>query len=903
MLTRNDTVAIVPFNINIMTLEEFHKKYHYAQSTRMMQQYLDVKFEHQDCLLLFRMGDFYEMFFEDAILASRILGIALTKRGKNGEEEIAMCGVPHHALETYLNKLIEENYKVAICDQLETPEEAKKRDGYKAVVKRDVTRIITSGTITEETLISANQPNYLASVVLDKRDASICYADLSTSEIAVIDIPRHEILNELARLKPKEVLLSENLRGEQLANQIQNQLRLRISYQVDSFFATKKCQKIILDFYKIQDIKAIGELSLLQISSIGAVLEYLSLTQKQNIPLLPLPRMVNYHNFMIIDSATRRNLEITSNQLGGVKGSVLGCLDHTMTKAGSRLLYHFLSAPLIDIKQINDRLNITEFFYTNIKLAENIRKLLKSTSDLERSLTRITMNRACAKDLLSIKYTLEAALEIKGEMASTYGLNIPGHIEHLVRPLSGDNELYSLIDSAVRDDAPNTISEGGMIKHEYHPKLQELYDLIDNGKDHVEKLKNQYRNETSVENLKISHNNVIGLFIEVTSRHADKMLSNKFIHRQTTSNAVRYTTIELQKLESDMVNSRSLAINLELEIYHKICREVIDKAKFLRLLASALSQIDVFCNFAYIAHEYSYVRPILVSDLGFEITGGRHPVVERSLAKDQKGFVENNCSLSQNNRIWLITGPNMAGKSTFLRQNAIIAILAQIGCFVPAISAKIGVVDKIFSRIGAGDDLQAGQSTFMVEMLETSAILAQSTKNSLVILDEVGRGTSTYDGVSIAWAVLEYIHDTLQCRCLFATHYHELTTMSNFLPALKNYTVSIEEFGKEILFLHSIIEGAADKSYGIHVASLVGLPKSVIMRANDILQKLEKTSNSKGKTILHNESNNLSLFNLPVESEKEKKFKLLEQKLEYIDPDNLSPKEALELVYKIKQLI
>lgn len=887
----------------MMTLEEFRRKYHYEQSTKMIQQYLDVKFANLDCLLLFRMGDFYEMFFEDAVLASQVLGIALTKRGKNGEDEIAMCGVPYHALETYLNKLIEENYKVAICDQLETPEEARKRDGYKAVVKRDVTRIITSGTITEESLISASQPNYLASVVLVKNNASICYVDLSTSEIAVIDVPHNEILNELSRLKPKEILLSENLRGEQLASQIQHQLHLRISYQVDSFFATKKCQKIILDFYKIRDIKAIGEISLLQISSIGAVLEYLSLTQKQNIPLLPLPRIVNYHNFMIIDSATRRNLEITSNQLGQVKGSVLGCLDHTVTKAGSRLLYHFLSAPLIDIEQINYRQNITEFFHTNIKLVEKIKKLLKKTSDLERNLTRITMKRSSGRDLLSIKYTLDAALDIKGELVGCYGLNIPNYLDDLIKPLSGDAELYSLIEWAIRDDSPNNINEGGMIKHEYHPKLQELYNLINNGKQYVEKLKNLYCSETGIDNLKISHNNVLGLFIEVTSRHADKMLNTKFIHRQTTSNAVRYTTTELQKLESDMVNSRSLAISLELELYHKICQEVIDRAVLIRLVASSLSKIDVFCNFAYIAYEYNYVRPILSNDLNFEIIGGRHPVVERSLAKDQKNFVQNNCTLSQNDRIWLITGPNMSGKSTFLRQNAIITIIAQIGCFVPAIAAKIGVVDKIFSRIGAGDDLQAGQSTFMVEMLETSAILAQSTKNSLVILDEVGRGTSTYDGVSIAWAVLEYIHDTLQCRCLFATHYHELTTMSNFLPALKNYTVSIEEFGKEILFLHNIIEGAADKSYGIHVASLVGLPKSVIMRANDVLLKLEKASNSKGKNILNNESNNLSLFNLPIESKKEQKFNLLEQELNNIDPDAVSPKEALELIYKMKQLI
>ncbi|WP_341749606.1 DNA mismatch repair protein MutS [Candidatus Tisiphia endosymbiont of Sialis lutaria] len=886
-----------------MTLEEFHQKYNYVQSTKMMQQYLDIKFANLDCLLLFRMGDFYEMFFEDAILASQVLGIALTKRGSNGDCEIAMCGVPHHALETYLNKLIEENYKVAICDQLETPEEAKKRDGYKAVVHRDVTRIITPGTITEESLIDVCEPNYLASLVLLKNKASICYVDISTVEISVIEIPQNEIINELSRLKPKEILLSENLRGHQLASNINNQLHFRISYQVDSFFASKKCHKIILDFYKINDLKAIGEVSECQISSIGSVLEYLSLTQKQNIPSLPLPRLVNYHNFMIIDSATRRNLEITSNLLGKTKGSVLATIDHTVTKAASRLLYHFLSTPLIDIDQINSRQNITEFFYKNIAIVGNIKKLLKKTGDLERCLSRIMMNRGSGRDLLNIKYTLNAALEIKGEFIAHYGLNLPDYIENLIKPLSGNEQLYSLIDQAIREDAPNNTNEGGIINHHYHPKVQELYDLINNGKSHIEKLKNLYRLDTGIETLKISHNNVLGLFIEITLRHSDKMVDTKFIHRQTTSNASRYTTIELQKLESDMVNSRSLVISLELELYNKICWQVIDNAMFLRLLSCSLSQLDVFCNFAYIADEYNYVRPVLTNDLTFEIIKGRHPVVEQSLLCDKKSFIDNNCTLSESNRIWLITGPNMAGKSTFLRQNALIAILAQIGSFVPATSAKIGVVDKIFSRIGAGDDLQAGQSTFMVEMLETSAILAQSTKNSLVILDEVGRGTSTYDGVSIAWSVLEYIHDNLKCRCLFATHYHELTSMSNFLPSLKNYTVAIEELGKEILFLHNIIEGAADKSYGIHVAYLAGLPKSVIIRANDILAKLEKSATYKNKHILNTESNNLSLFNLPVESKKEMKFNKLEKEINKIDPDQLSPKQALELVYKLKGLI
>ncbi|CAA14759.1 DNA MISMATCH REPAIR PROTEIN MUTS (mutS) [Rickettsia prowazekii str. Madrid E] len=886
-----------------MNLHEFRQKYNYNVATKMMQQYLDIKFAHLDCLLLFRMGDFYELFYEDAILASNILGIALTKRGKNCEEEIPMCGVPYHALEHYLTKLIEENYKVAICDQLETPEEAKKRDGYKAVVTRDVTRIITPGTIIEENLISVTEPNYLTSLVIpkNKKTASICCVDLSTSKIFVINVPETEILNELARLKSREILLSENLKSSNISDSILKQFNCRITYQVDSFFAINKCEKIILDFYKIRDIKGIGEISNSQICAIGSILEYLSLTQKQNIPHLPIPKIINFHNYMTIDFSTRRNLEIVTNLQGNLYGSVLNTLNHTVTTQGGRLLYHFLSSPLTNIAKINHRLNITEFFYSNLGIVTRIRELLKNTSDIERCLTRITMNRSSGRDLLSIKYTLETAKTIKGLFSESYGLNLPHFIEKIIKPLSGDAELYNLIHMSIREDAPNNLNDGGIIKYEFHPKIAQLNDLINNKKLHVEKLKDQYRKETRIESLKISHNNVLGFFIDITPKNVNKILDPKFIHRQTTINSVRYTTYELQNLENELVNAQTLVIRLEKELYTDICRKVIEKSSYLKILANSLSGLDVFCNFAYIADEYDYTKPEFTNDLSFDIVKGRHPVVEAALRKTSKSFVYNDCHLSEAERIWLITGPNMAGKSTYLRQNAIITIIAQIGSFVPAKSAKIGVVDKIFSRIGAADDLIKGQSTFMAEMLETSAILAQSTKNSLIILDEVGRGTSTYDGVSIAWSVLEYIHDKLQCRCLFATHYHELTVMKNFLPALQNYTIAIEESGKDILFLHNIILGASNKSYGLHVAALAGLPTSVINRAAQILLKFEKISISKEKNILSNASNNLSLFNF--EHEKPISNSKLDEEFKTIDPDKISPKEALELIYKFKKLV
>ena len=885
-----------------MQLQQFKEKYNYAGATPVMKQFLDIKFVNIDCLLLFRMGDFYELFYEDAITASRILGIALTKRGKTGDEEISMCGVPHHALENYLNKLLEDGFKVAICDQLETPEEAKKRGGYKAVVNRSVTRIITPGTIIEESLLEAAKPNYLVSVMIGKQRASIAAIDLSTSDIFVVSLSEDEIINELARLQPKEILLSEKYRSSELASIIGTNLEMRISFQVDSFYAANKCEKNILDFYKISALSGIGQLQNEQISAIGSIIEYITLTQKENLPKLPKPKILNYHKFMSIDASTRRNLEISMTQTGVIKGSLFSCIDNTVSKSGSRLLYNYLSAPLVDINAINKRLTVTKFFYENLSLVELIRKSLKKTGDLERCITRLNMGRSTPKDLLSIKYTIEIAESIRADFVSKVGIDLPENIEKIIKHLLGQSELYELISNSIREDAPNSIADGKIIKHDYHPKIAELYNLIDNGQSEINKLRDQYRTETGIDTLKISNNNVIGLFIDITARHANKILDDKFIHRQTTANSIRYTTKELQELESKMVNAKLLVVNLEQEIYNKICLQIVDNQQKLLSLANSLSMLDVYCNFAFIADEYNYCMPELSDDMCFEIEDGRHPVVEHALEKASKSFVYNDCKLSMDERIWLITGPNMAGKSTYLRQNAIIAILAHIGSYVPAKIAKIGLVDKIFSRIGAGDDLNKGQSTFMLEMLETSAILAQGTHRSLIILDEVGRGTSTYDGVAIAWSVLEHIHDKIRARCLFATHYHELTAMEDILPALTNYTVSIDDQGDKILFLHKIKKGAADKSYGVHVAELAGLPKPVIIKAKELLKKFEKNSINTNKQVLKNESHNLSLFEVTTANSDSKKYKSLFDEVTIVEPDKLSPREALDVLYRLKEL-
>ncbi len=885
-----------------MQIEEFKAKYKYQDATPVMRQYLDIKFAHFDCLLLFRMGDFYELFYEDAITASRTLGIALTKRSKSGADEICMCGVPHHALENYLNKLLDEGFKVAICDQVETPEQAKKQRGYKAIVNRLVTRIITPGTIIEESLLEAGEPSYLVSIAMEKGNAAIAAVDLSTSEISVISVPEAEIINELARLRPKEILLSDKYRSNEIASIISDQLDMRISFQVDSNYAPKKCEKNLLEFYHISALDAIGRLQKAEISALGSIIEYISLTQKENLPKLPKPKILNYQKFMGIDASTRRNLEIVASSSGGVRGSLFATIDSTVSKAGSRLLYNYLSAPLVEIDKIKARLDVTKFFYENISLAESVRKSLKKTGDLERCITRLNMGRSTPKDLLSIKYTIEIAEKIRADFVNSVGMDLPSHIEPIIKPLLGQGEIYELISSSIRDEATNSIADGGVIKRQYHPKIAELYNLIENGQAAIEKLRNQYRKETGIDTLKISNNNVIGLFIDITARHAGKIVDDKFIHRQTTANSVRYTTTELQELESNMVNAKLMVVGLEQDIYHKICAQAIDKQQSLLDLASSLSLLDVYCNFALIADENNYSMPILSDDIGFEIIGGRHPVVEQSLKKSNDSFIQNDCKLSMDERVWLITGPNMAGKSTYLRQNAIITILAHIGSYVPAESAKIGVVDKIFSRIGAGDDLNKGQSTFMLEMLETSSILAQSSHKSLIILDEVGRGTSTYDGVAIAWSVLEHIHDKIRARCLFATHYHELTALEDILPALENYTVDVDDSGARILFLHKIKKGFASKSYGVHVAELAGLPKPVIRKATELLKKFEKDSGKTNKEIMKNESHNMSLFEVSTDPES-KKHKQLFNNLTNIDPDTLSPKEALDALYKLKEQI
>ncbi|MES2214668.1 MAG: DNA mismatch repair protein MutS [Pseudomonadota bacterium] len=795
----------------MLSIQEFRTKYNYTSHTSVMKQYLDIKFEHQDTLLFFRVGDFYELFFEDAVDASAALGIVLTsRRSKAQQSNIQMCGVPHSALNSYAFKLVEAGYKVAICDQADVDAMSPGISPVDKILKRDVVRILTPGTISEESLIDAAVPHYLVSIASLRKRVSIAYLDISVSEFCVSEVDINQLATELGRLNPKEILITcTNLGSNKALQPYLHIMRYRSknSEQMDSRGPFSDTQKAAIDI----------------------IYEYIKHTQKNNLPHLPAPKLISINDFMTIDPSTRRNLELVASQNGGRKNSLLGAIDCTITKQGARLLYQYLSSPLANIDKINKRLDITEFFYLNSNLLDEVRNILKNSGDVERILSRISMNRANVLDLLQIKFAISKGHEIIEAFTNNIGVSYPSYIEQVLKPLYGNTELLQIIDSS-------TSESDASIKPSYHPKLLELHNLLKKNEGVLDQLKLKYSKITEIPNLNISHNNILGLFIEIMPKYISKITDPVFIHKQTTASAVRFTTAQMQQIESDMVNAKALADALEKEIFESICKTVLERAENLRKLAYSISALDVFCSLARHARAVRYTRPTLTNDQSFEILGARHPVVEKNI----QAFVPNDCNLSGVQRIWLLTGPNMAGKSTFLRQNALLVLLAQIGSFVPASFARIGIVDKIFSRIGSSDDLYKGQSTFMVEMTETSAILANATSRSLIILDELGCGTSTDEGVAIALGCIEYIHDIITCRCLFATHYHELTYMTSHLQSLQKYTADIRGNEDGITFLHKIIKGVANSSYGIFAASQAGLPQAVIERAYEVLKSHKK---------------------------------------------------------------
>ena len=871
--------------------------------TPMIAQFLKIKSEYPDALLFYRMGDFYELFFDDAIAAATALDISLTKRGKHLGEDIPMCGVPHHASENYLLTLIRKGFRVAVCEQLESPAEAKAR-GSKSVVNRGVVRLVTSGTLTEESLLSARENNYLSAFAILRDESAFAWVDVSTGDFHVQNCPRISFGPMLAQLNPAEILISES-NYENFLEQTKEFGSTLTSLSPASFDSTSGIKRLC-DLFKVNSIDGFGSFSRSEISALGAIIDYLEITQKGKLPALKIPIKENLENFVQIDSSTRRNLELTQTLSGSKNGSLLRVIDRTVTGPGARLLEKRLSSPSTCIKTITPRLDSIDVFKSNNMLRMEIQNTLKQTADMERAFLRISLDRGGPRDFLAIRDSLE-----KGQDLSKSLINLDSNlIEEAEKNLNGNEKIIALLKDVFSDSAPLLARDGGFIRSGFNVQLDDIKKLRDDGRQIISSMQAQFSSMTGIGSLKIKYNNVLGYFIETPATHAKKMLgeefSNTFIHRQTTANAVRFTTLELSEIETKILNAGGRALSLELEIFEQTKIKILEFSENILLAAKALAEIDLAVALADIAVSENWCRPKLDTSRKFKIIEGRHPVVEAALQKEPSGvFIANNCDLSAGSDgdkpIWLLTGPNMAGKSTFLRQNAIIALMAQIGSFVPAESAEIGIIDQLFSRVGASDDLARGRSTFMVEMVETAAILNQAGENALVILDEIGRGTATYDGLSIAWATLENLHNINKCRALFATHYHELTGLTVSLPGLMNATVSVREWEGDIIFLHEVRKGAADRSYGVQVAKLAGIPQTVINRATEVLEKLENNDqDGKTQTLI----DELPLFNIsPSNLVKPDTTSSVEIELKSIHPDELTPKDALSLIYKLKAFL
>ena len=874
-----------------------------AAVTPMMAQFLEIKEAHQDALLFYRMGDFYELFFDDAVAAAEALDIALTKRGKHLGEDIPMCGVPVHSAEGYLLTLIRKGFRVAVCEQLEDPSEAKKR-GSKAVVKRGVVRLVTPGTLTEESLLDARRNNFLASLSVVRDSAAIAWVDISTGEFRVLPCSVASFAPEPARLLPREVIVSELKQSDFL--DLVHGSGAALTPVLPTAFDSQSAENKLAELFSVESLEVFGAFSRAEVSALGAIVEYLDLTQKGKLPLLRPPLREAVSSTMQIDAATRRNLELTRSLSGDRKGSLIDAIDQTVTAAGGRLLEARLSAPSRVLATIESRLDSTKWFYDNPDARDDIRVHLKGCPDIQRALSRIAIGRCGPRDLTAIRSALGHFPEITSVLGEVASVQFTGWTDSL----SEFGNLFDLLDCSLVSEPPLLARDGGFIATGCNAELDEARKLRDEGRSVIAKFQSEYAQITGIGSLKIKHNNVLGYFIETPATHAEKMLSaplsDQFIHRQTTANAVRFTTVDLSEIETKILNAGAHALELEKALFESLCQATLQESDRLGRAATALAEIDIASAFAQSAQNQGWCQPQIDESRAFRVVGGRHPVVERALKSDSGSpFIANDCDLSadDNAAIWLLTGPNMAGKSTFLRQNAVIALLAQAGSFVPAKEAHIGIVSQLFSRVGAADDLAKGRSTFMVEMVETASILNQADKNALVILDEIGRGTATYDGLSIAWATLEHLHDSNSCRALFATHYHELTQLADKLDGVKNATVAVKEWEGEVIFLHEVRQGAADRSYGVQVARLAGLPDAVVERAKIVLEALEK-GEREGSTRQKALIDDLPLFSAqPAPAPRRvQESTVLERTLEELLPDEMTPRQALDAIYKLKAL-
>ena len=885
-----------------------------ARVTPMMEQYLEIKAAHPALLLFYRMGDFYELFFEDAEIASRALGIMLTKRGKHQGADIPMCGVPVERADDYLHRLIAQGFRVAVCEQMEDPAAARAR-GNKSVVRRDVVRLVTPGTLTEDTLLDARANNYLLAIARARASNGgdrfgLAWIDISTSEFVVTECSAAELPATLARINPNEAIVTDALYGDTELAPMLGDLSA-VTPLTRDVFDSSTAERRLCDYFAVATTDGLAAMSRLEATAAAAAVTYIDRTQVGKRPPLSPPAREAVGTTMAIDPATRANLELVRTLAGERRGSLLDAIDCTVTSAGSRLLAQRLAAPLTDAAQIAHRLDAVASFVADGGCREDIRTILRAAPDMSRASARLSVGRGGPRDLAGLRDGILAADQTLARLSDLEQppQEIAFVIEALRRPL---RDLAHELTRALAEQLPLIKRDGGFVREGYEAALDEARNLRDASRMVVAAMQARYADQTGVKGLKIRHNNVLGYFVEVTAQHGDKLMSPPlnatFIHRQTLAGQVRFTTAELGEVEAKIANAGERALNLELEIFDRLTGQALAISDELRAAAHAFALLDVATALAKLAIDDNYVRPDVDTSLQFAIEAGRHPVVEQALKRDGAPFIANSCDLSpapgqHSGQLWLLTGPNMAGKSTFLRQNALIALLAQIGSFVPAARAGIGVVDRLFSRVGAADDLARGRSTFMVEMVETSAILNQAGERSLVILDEIGRGTATFDGLSIAWAAIEHLHETNRCRTLFATHYHELTALSAKLPRMFNATVRVKEWQGDVVFLHEVLPGSADRSYGIQVAKLAGLPPPVIARAKAVLAKLEAQDRGQTARAL---ADDLPLFAVTSRATDEDRppseTEQLVDAVKALHPDEMSPREALEALYRLTSM-
>lgn len=875
-----------------------------------MAQYLALKAGHPDALLFFRMGDFYELFFEDAHIAARALDITLTHRGQHDGAPIPMAGVPHHSSEAYLMRLIRQGHRVAVCEQVEDPAEARKR-GSKAVVRREVVRVVTPGTLTEDALLEAGRPNRLAALGFagGGLEAGLAVADVSTGRIEIQSLPATGVAEALAAIGPRELLVAEAVLSRPEAAGLFE--TFNVTPRPDVRADAKLGERLMKAAYAVASLDGFGSFSRAELAACALLFDYLAVTQAGGAARLDPPVRARTDSFVAIDPATRASLEIDRSARGERAGSLLAAVDRTLTAAGGRLLCDRITRPVRDPGEIARRLDAVAFFVDASERRAALRARLGRAGDLERARMRLLLRRGGPRDLAALGTCIRLGEEIAADLLADGG-GLPDELAEACAALALADKpslaaLAEQIGRALVDQPPPWTRDGGFIAPGYDPALDEARALKENARGVIARLEADYAAKSGVQGLRIKHNNVLGYFIEVTARNADPLLSaplnGLFVHRQTMANAVRFSTTELSELEARISRAEGEALGREIEIFNSFADEAERLGAVLSGAADALARLDVAAAAAEWAGDVKAVRPEVVSEPVFCAEGARHPVVEASLRAAGQGFTPNDCALDARGesgaRLLLVTGPNMAGKSTFLRQNALLAILAQAGLFVPARSFRLGLADRIFSRVGASDDLSRGRSTFMVEMIETAAILNQATPASLVILDEVGRGTSTWDGMAIAWAAVEHLHEVNRCRALFATHYHELTSLAGQLSACANVSLRAQEWKGDLVFLHEVKPGAADRSYGVQVAKLAGLPASAVRRAEAVLKKLEAKASGGSRL------DDLPLFAETLAAPVRGTHSLsepgpAERMLMELDPDSLTPREALELVYRLK---